>query len=325
MIPKQAVIRDPGGDKLVRVITSTKITDGSIIIVPADTVAFVVINGKVSPPYCPGRWTINTGVNPFFVEFRNLMTGGDAGIAVSVFYVATYLERHVSMGTGDVLFSENRYKLSMVARASFAIDFRISDARVFVGKLVGMHRSAFTQEDIEPKLYDILRGPVVEAMSLKFAAAEVAALNRHLTEISNAVKLAVNGTFNSYGIELVRFNITHINIADEYMQRLRELEQYEAKEKLTTDTEAYNIKKIYGNVNNRTYAEAITGTARGNYPPPNNPSGVGGICTLAMQLAMLNRLPPDVFKPFSDIATDTARSDSTDGGGLPPIVRNGDE
>ena len=112
---RPTVIRDPGGDRLVRIVTSSGITDGSILIVPGDSVAFFVVNGVVSEPFTEGRYSVDTGVSPFFVRFRNLMTNGDPGITVSVFFVATRLEAHMTLGSGEVLFTENRYKLTILS------------------------------------------------------------------------------------------------------------------------------------------------------------------------------------------------------------------
>ena len=54
---RPTVIRDPGGDRLVRIVTSNTITDGSILIVPSDSVAFFVVNGVVSEPFTEGRYS----------------------------------------------------------------------------------------------------------------------------------------------------------------------------------------------------------------------------------------------------------------------------
>ena len=339
---RPTVIRDPGGDRLVRVVTSNAITDGSILIIPGDSVAFFVANGVVSEPFSEGRYSVDTGVSPFFVRFRNLMTNGDPGITVSVFFVATRLEAHMTLGSGEVLFTENRFKLTMGALAAYSIDYRITNPESFVKKLVGMHSSTFHTEDLDPKIRDILSGPVAEEMSRRFSLTRVSALNDNLSAMSAAIRTAVNSRFAGYGIEITALSINHINISDRYLTQYRELEQYEAKEKLKTDTERYNIDQIYGNVGNRTFAEVLTGTARGNYEKPERAGGISDISTLAMQLAMLRRMPDSMWEGFDDMVTgfssDTHRSESphtepahnernSDAGhsGLPPIRKPGED
>lgn len=339
---RPTVIRDPGGDRLVRIVTSNTITDGSILIVPSDSVAFFVVNGVVSEPFTEGRYSVDTGVSPFFVRFRNLMTNGDPGITVSVFFVATRLEAHMTLGSGEVLFAENRYKLTMGALAAYSIDYRIINPESFVKKLVGMHSSAFHTEDLDPKIRDILSGPVSEEMSRRFSLTRVSALNDNLSAMSCAVRTAVNSRFVGYGIEITALSINHINIGDRYLAQYRELEQFEAKEKLKTDTEQYNIDRIYGgNVGNRTFAEVLTGTARGNYEKSDRAGGISDLSTLAMQLAMLRRMPDSMWEGFDNMVngfnpaprrsenTPTEPPHSTEGSetghsGLPPIKKPGE-
>ena len=64
----QSIIRDPGGNGLIRIQPAvcgqySAIVNGSILIVPPGTIAFVAINGTLSRPYGPGRYEIFTGVD----------------------------------------------------------------------------------------------------------------------------------------------------------------------------------------------------------------------------------------------------------------------
>lgn len=103
----QSIIRDPGGSGLIRIQPDVcgqhaAVVNGSILIVPPGTTAFVAINGVLSRPYGPGRYEIFTGVDPFFVRLRSLLTRGDPGTAVSVFFVSTERSRFVRLGTGGI-------------------------------------------------------------------------------------------------------------------------------------------------------------------------------------------------------------------------------
>lgn len=246
----QKNIRDPGGDSFVRIITSTEVTNGSQLVVPADSVAFFVLNGLVSEPYYPSikPHIVNTGVGPFFKEIKNWKRGGDPGITVSVVYVATGLEQHMQLGTGRIPYKckEGRYSITMEALASLALDFRISDPKTFVTKLVGFHRSTFCAEDITPKLNAIIRPPIVEALSKELSKTDAVNINQHLSEVSSGVKHDVESVLATYGIELIRLGLTSINIDDKSMERLRDLENQITTGLINTDIEKDNIDRIYG-------------------------------------------------------------------------------
>lgn len=272
----QKVIRDPGGDSFVRIITSTEITNGSVLDVPADSVAFFTLNGLVSAPYPPGRHTVNTGVGPFFVKLKNWKRGGDPGITVSVVYVATGLEQHMQLGSGRIPFKykEGRYSLTMEALAALALDFRISAPKAFVTKLVGFHRSTFCTEDITPKLNDIIRAPIVAALSKELGKTDVVNINQHLSEVSSDVKRDVESVFVSYGIELIRLNLTSVNIDEESMTLLRGLEKQKAEGLINTDIEKDNLDRIYdGNIEKKAQIAALMNG--------------GGIYSTVLQLQML--------------------------------------
>ena len=105
----QSVIRRPEGNSAVEIVTNPNIVNGSVLVVPPDNVAFVYINGNISKIYSPGRYDIYTGVSPFFVLFRNIMTQGDPGITCQIFFVNYIQELFQQGGTGNIIFQEKRF------------------------------------------------------------------------------------------------------------------------------------------------------------------------------------------------------------------------
>jgi membrane protease subunit (stomatin/prohibitin family) len=290
-----------------------------------------VLNGVVSEPYGPGRYEIRTGVNPFFVRYRNMMTGGDPGIMVNVFYVAVDLEAHLQMGSGDVVFTEKRFHQTVRAQSAFDIDFRVCDPRLFLSKIVGMHSCLFHMEDVEPKLQSMLCGPIVEEMCRRFANAELGSLNSNLSAISFSLLPSVSASFARYGLELVRMQIRHIHVNETDLGRLQSLEQQEAEGRMKTDLEKYNLSQIYnGDVSTRTRAEVLTGMPRGPYPPASSSQVGSSLGPLAASLFFLRSLPEDSWRPFVESIARGEGSSSGSGNGeagasentnrpLPPI------
>lgn len=293
----QDVIRDPGGGRIIRIVPDHTVVNGSILQVPAGSVAFFVLNGEVSEPYYPGRpYEINTGVDPFFVRLRNLMTRGDPGISVAVFYVAVNLETVKQFGTGEIIFHEKRFQLSMKAKAACSLSFSIADPRTFVERLVGMHRYAFTEDELEPAIQAMVLGPVREAVGAHLSSTTPASFQNSLTAISSAVTGALRPELMLFGINLSGVRIMSINVPDSEMQRLHRLEEQYAKGHVTTDNERYNLDQIYGgNVDRRTLAEALTGIPRGSEGPiaPSSDGrdrGVSGMmASLPLQMAIYSQ------------------------------------
>lgn len=305
----QSILRDPGGDRLVRILPNVCCTNGSILLVPASTTAFFVCNGHISQPYAPGRYEIHTGLEPFFVRLRNLMTRGDPGIDVSVFYVSTDLETFRQAGTGEIIFNEKRFHLSMKAKASFSISFSIQKPLLFLHRLVGMHQSQFCQDDLEPAIQTMVLAPIREQLGTFLSQNLLSDFQNSLISISNSLTAQLQQQFSSYGINLTRIQVMGVNIPDSELARLHELETRYAKGHIDTDNEAYNLDRIYGNIHTRTLAEALTGVPRGGNTCQSTPQAGNTyhsmLAGFPLQMMLYSQYAMAMQKPISDLMSQT--------------------
>lgn len=312
----QSVIRDPGGEGLVRIQPDVcgsdfAIVNGSILVVPPGTIAFVAINGVLSRPYGPGRYEIFTGVDPFFVRLRNILTRGDSGTTVSVFFVSTEKTKFAKLGTGEFPFREHRFQLTMKALASCSLAFSILDPLKMLTKLVGSYSSGFSDEDIDPCMEQMVLAPIREAVSREISKLEIPEFNSQLSHIGNAATAAIRSGLTEYGIRLERFNLTAIHVPDSEMQRLYSLEQEYAGGKTRTDLELDHLQRVWnGNVNNRTLGEMMTGIpSRGQTPAGgaacNSNGNTGGVAPMMMQMMMLSQMLPSLREPLAEMTRHT--------------------
>lgn len=335
----QSIIRDPGGTGLIRIQPDvcgqySAIVNGSILIVPPGTTAFVAINGTLSRPYGPGRYEIFTGVDPFFVRLRNILTRGDAGTTVSVFFVSTEKTKFIKLGTGEFSFREHRFRLTMKALASCNLSFSVSDPLKILTKLVGSYSSTFSEEDIDPCIEQIVLPPIREAILREISKLDITEFNSRLSHIGSMAAATIRNGLSEYGIKMERFDLVAINIPDSEINRLYSLEQEYAGGKTRTDLELDNLQRVWnGNVNNRTLSEMMTGIpSRGQSPSSGaaaNPGGnAGGMAPMMMQMMMLSQMLPALREPLADMtrhtdmfsgATSDAQ-DSTSSADAPPPI-----
>lgn len=165
----QTIIRDSGGEGLIRVVSvpcgpGRAVVNGSLLIVPPGTVAYAAVNGMLSPPYGPGRHELFTGVDPFFVRLRHLMTRGDAGVTVSVFFLSTEKHCFLQLGTGELPLRERRFQITLKAFAACGLAVSIDDPLRVLQRLVGSYSTGFSEEDLEPCLQQLMLAPVREAL-----------------------------------------------------------------------------------------------------------------------------------------------------------------
>lgn len=312
----QSIIRDPGGNGLIRIQPDvcghhSAIVNGSILIVPPGTTAFVAINGSLSRPYGPGRYAIFTGVDPFFVRLRNILTRGDAGATVSVFFVSTERAKFIKLGTGEFPFRERRFRLTLKALASCSLSFSVSDPLKVLTKLVGSYSSAFSDEDIEPCIEQMVLAPTREAISREISKLDVTEFNSKLSHIGNMATATIRSGLFEYGIELERFELVAINIPDSEIRRLYILEQEYAGGKTRTDLELDNLQRIWnGNVNNRTLNEMMTGISSRGQTFSGSAAGshsgnAGGMAPMMMEMMMLTQMLPALREPLAEMTRHT--------------------
>ncbi|MDD6997945.1 MAG: SPFH domain-containing protein, partial [Oscillospiraceae bacterium] len=267
----QRVIRDPGGNSLIRVIPELcgpgrTVVNGSVLLVPAGTQAFVALNGQVVGPYWPGRYELMTGVDPFFVRLCNLMTGGEAPVSVTVFFVSTQKTKFMQLGTGLIPFEERRYRLTMEALASCSLAYRITDPLRTLETMVGTYQAVFSDEDLEPCLRQLMLAPLRQNLAVALNRHTIVEFNRSLGAIGTETRGPLAQALAEYGLSLEQFTVTAVNISDEGWARLHELESKEAAGRTQTDLEKDHLERIWGgNLDRRTLAEAMTGLpARGS-------------------------------------------------------------
>ena len=264
------VIRRQNDDTIVDIFSSRLSVNGSLLDVPADNLAFFIKNGEVSEPYPPGRWTINTGVGPFFVRFRHLMTGGDPGITVQVVFVNVNLINNCVGGTGEILFEESRFRVTMHAKAAYNVRFSIPKPRLFLAKMVGLHRNYFNDESLQPSMDALILPLIKKAVGSSLSTQRIQTIQNDMPAIGSQVATRLREIFHGYGMQLEDLAITGINVPSEDIKKLNELELKFANGKIETDLERYNLDTVYGGkLDNRTRTEFLTNTARGpaQFPP----------------------------------------------------------
>lgn len=296
------------------------ITNGSILIVPAGTVAHVSINGLLSHPYQPGRYEIFTNVDPFFVRLRNVMMRGDPATTFSVFFVSVNKTKFFKIGTGEISFRENRFNITMKALASCNLSLSIADPLKVLSKMVGTYSDSFNEDDVDPCVEQTLLSPVRDIVATELSKLTITEFNSNLARISESAYPLLKLRLREYGFTLEMFDITSINIPPSEMNRLYSKEDKYADGTIITDLEKDNVERVWGNIDKRILADIATGTRTGGpgaSPQFTTPQGGGmnGMMPAMVQMMMLSRMLPTLNDAINQTTQHTdmfgnARSDS---------------
>lgn len=309
------------------------VTNGSILIVPAGTVAYVSLNGILSRPYSPGRYEIFTSVDPFFVRLRNALMRGDPATTFSVFFVSVNKTKFFKLGTGEIPFKENRFNITMKALASCNLSISIADPLKVLSKMVGTYSDSFSEDDVDPCVEQTILSPVRDTIATALSKLTITEFNSNLSKISESAYALLKLRLREYGFNLEMFDITSINILDSEMSRLKKMEDKYADGEIKIALEKEETETVYGGIKNRTMVDIATGTRTGGpavSPQFTTPQGGGmnGMMPAMMQWMMFQQMAPSIRDTFSQTTQHTdmfgnARADSqgsTSSADAPPPV-----
>ena len=296
----QSVIRDPGGDSLIRIRPDVSsryraVVNGSKLLVSPGTVAVAAIigtNDMEFRSFPPGTYDLFTGVGPFFVRLRNIMTGGDTGTSVSVFFVSTEKAKFMKVGTGQFPFEEHRFHITLMALALCSLSISVLDPMTAVMKIAGSYSSSFSGEDIDLCVEQMVMSPVREALSKAMSRLNVAEFNSSLSTIGSQAAQEIRPGLSEYGFSLEQFRISAINVPEAELRRLNSLEEQYASGKTRTDIELDNLQRMWeGNKSDF----ILSGMLRGNSSGGSDACGGGsasGVMPMMAQMMMLSQLLP---------------------------------
>ncbi len=195
---------------------------GSRLVVNEGQEALFVKGGKALDLFTAGTHTLVSGNIPILSSLVNLPFGGTTPFTTEVWFINKTAKRDMRWGTPQripVMEKTLGYPVNVGACGQWG--FRIADSRRFITQLVGAQLDADSQ-----KIHRYFIGEINEKFaqtlhSILGSGTPFFAVNSRLSEISSLVKKAVEEEFTRYGMELLNFTISSINIPPEEMAKIQ--------------------------------------------------------------------------------------------------------
>jgi len=232
-------IRD--GDDLVYKYPYDNIVSGSVLVVNETQTAFLFKGGAYYDSFPAGTHVLTTENIPFLQGALNAPTGGETAYTAEVWFVNKTLEkRDMNWGAGGMHIFDPYYGIRVKIGAHGQYGFKISDAEIFIRKMVGTIHSVTSE-----KIYDQFRSDIVQEIKdslAKYLKKEknlnVTDLSGNFKEIAQFTKQSLDETYSDYGIELIKFVIEDItpDESDEALMKAKEGEGLAGFEKRRIDT-----------------------------------------------------------------------------------------
>jgi membrane protease subunit (stomatin/prohibitin family) len=198
---------------------STDIKWGSQLVVQESQSAVFFRDGRALDTFGPGRYTLATQNLPLITGLLSMPFGGTSPFQAEVYFVSQKVFTNLHWGTAEpILFRDAEF--SMVRLRAYGIySVRVTDAQLFVNKIVGT-QNVYTSD----ALNDFFRNMIVSRLNnlLGETLKSILDLPKSYDALDAAAKSRVKDDFGQYGVELVDLIINAITPPDEVQKVIDE-------------------------------------------------------------------------------------------------------
>ncbi len=205
-----------GGDLVWRQPEEDFNTNSTLIVNPGEQAVFIK-GGVIQEVFDNGTYQLSTENYPFISRLRNAFTGGISTFNCFVYFVRTASSVEIKWGTDSPIQVRDpltKMRTELLARGAYRI--KIGNAGVFLHKTLGNNIDSFSPEEIK----DYCDNEFLEQIKTRITQAvensgkEILGISGRQIEISKAIEPVLHEIMEDAGIELLKFSIAAIDIAD---------------------------------------------------------------------------------------------------------------
>jgi len=194
----------------------TVISLGSQVIVNESQEALLFENGQLLTTLQPGRHLVESGNIPGLEGIIRRAFNNSSPIIVEVWFINKAASFDYKWGVGQIQVKDAGYGIIVPLSSYGSYSLRISDPASFILQMVGVNtrfKSVEVKNNLLPLVQRNLKDYIAE--EVKQRNADVFTLTSELMEISQGVKASLLNEFARFGLELVDFYISSIDIVSD--------------------------------------------------------------------------------------------------------------
>lgn len=229
------VIKNTGGpENLIWLNGEEDFNTNSTLIVSEAEDALFYKDGVIEQVFSGGRFQLSTNNYPFISRLRNILSGGISSFNCKVYFVRKSSSIEILWGTDSPI--QLRDPVQMIAtsiRARGSLKIAISDSKKFLIKLIGNNVQSLANDELGLFFRNEFLQQIKSTIS-KFILEnkkEVLEVCAHQDDLAKEIEERIKGSLEEYGIELLRFSISSIEIPDDDPNR-QKLEDAFAQKRL---------------------------------------------------------------------------------------------
>lgn len=243
-------------------------TNSSLIVNPGEEAIFIK-NGEIINVFSNGRYELTTENYPFLSRLRNMLSGGISTFNCVVYFVRKAHSMEILWGTDSPIQLRDpvqRIATSVKARGSYKI--QVENSTIFLTKLLGNNVQGLDQDSIfyyfNSQFLQKIKSTLARA--LKNSNEEVLGMCSEMELFAEDITPTIQEIFDEYGIKLVNFSISAMDIPEDDPSRIRLEEAYAKRREYDIMGDQYRTIKgmeIFENISNNPGAGGIAGAGAG--------------------------------------------------------------
>ncbi len=222
------------------------LTWGTQLIVNQTQEALFFKGGKALDLLGPGRHTLKSANIPLLEKIINLPFGSQTPFASEIYFINKAVTMDMKWGTREPIpILEPVYKMFIPVRAFGQFGMKVKDSRKLITELVGTEM-VFDSA----KILDYFRGHLMSRIkdyiseTIIHKKISVLTISTELNEMSEALKKNISDEFERFGIEIVNFYLSSVNVPqdDESVKKLKEILAKKAEYDIMGDQQYKTVK-----------------------------------------------------------------------------------
>lgn len=206
-------------------------------------------NGEALDTFPAGRRTLETQNIPLLKNALHLPTGGITPFHCEVYFINKTIALNMKWGIpsqAEVL--DPQFNILINVSASGAMGIQVGDSRKFLTKLIGTE-STISTETLTGYFKDAIATRVKSDLVTIMSEVGFVVINKRLSDLSEAIKGHLEGEMNEFGVKLVNFYLSTIQIPDKDKEMIKEALAIASSRSIQginwVDEQIAEISKIY--------------------------------------------------------------------------------
>ena len=203
----------------------------SQLIVHESQEAVFFSDGQALDSFHAGRYTLETKNIPLISKLRNLISGGVSPFHTEVYFINLATMMDIVWGTpSQVTVRDPNYGYNYSAGASGSFAIQIIDGRKLLVNLVGTE-SQMSIDKVQRYFKDLIVTKVKNCIAIELSKYSFNMFNQHLNEISVNVTSQIEKEVSEYGIKILNFFVSAVNIKPDDLEELKKLDNSMAQKR----------------------------------------------------------------------------------------------